>query len=179
MRLFLAVRSFFAVLFDPRTAADVKQILPGAEGRVSTSRAVEARVPRAAPSPQRNDAITLLETLQREARFVDIVKEPLSEYTDAQIGAAARDVLRDCLAVLDRFFALEPISDQDEGAEIEVPAGFDPGRYRLTGNISGEPPFPGKLAHCGWLATRCELPRWSGSSQSAMVVAPIELEINR
>jgi hypothetical protein len=34
-------------------------------------------------APMRNDAITLLATLQREARLVDIVKEPLTEYSDA------------------------------------------------------------------------------------------------
>jgi Domain of unknown function (DUF2760) len=177
MRLVLAIRTFFAVLFDARMAAAVKQVLPGAQGQVSTTPAVETELPRAAESPRRSDAITLLEALQREARLVDIVKEPLGDYTDAQIGAAARDVLGDCLAVLDRFFALKPISEENEGAELEVPASLDPGRYRLTGNISAEPPSKGKLVHSGWLATQCELPTWSGSKQSALVVAPIELEI--
>jgi len=108
---------------------------------------------------------------------VDIVKEPLGDYSDQQIGAAARDVLRDCGAVLDRMFALEGVVDEAEGAELEVPAGFDPGRYRLTGNVAGDPPFRGKLVHHGWRATRCELPQWSGSAASALVVAPVELEI--
>ena len=29
----------------------------------------------------------------------------------------------------------------------------------------------------GWQAAQCELPRWSGSDESAKVVAPIELEV--
>ena len=40
----------------------------------------------------------------REARFVDLVNESLDGYSDAQIGAAARDVLRDSKKVLDRLF---------------------------------------------------------------------------
>jgi hypothetical protein len=127
--------------------------------------------------PARSEAITLLAALQREARFVDFIQEPLGAYSDAQIGAAARDVHRDCGAVLERMFALQPIVDREEGAEIEVPAGFDPGRYRLTGNVAGEPPFRGPLVHHGWEATRCELPAWSGSKTSARVVAPAEVEL--
>ena len=50
----------------------------------------EKRVTPAAPpqptAPVRNDAISLLATLQREARFVDIVKEPLADYSDAQVA---------------------------------------------------------------------------------------------
>ena len=63
-------------------------------------RPVPAAPPAAEPAPRRSDAITLLAALQREARFVDLVQEPLGEYSDDQIGAAARDVLRDCREVL-------------------------------------------------------------------------------
>ena len=88
-----------------------------------------------APRPQRaaggqgtpaSEAITLLAALQREARFVDFIQESLAGYSDAQIGAAARDVHRDCGAVLERMFALRPAVAEEEGTEVEVPAGFDP-----------------------------------------------------
>ena len=88
-------------------------------------------------------------------------------YSDAQIGAAARDVHRDCGAVLARMFALRPAMAEEEGKEVEVPAGFDSGRWRLTGNVTGEPPFHGRLVHPGWEATICELPTWSGSAAAA------------
>jgi hypothetical protein len=55
----------------------------------------DAKKPAAAPRP-RSEALTLLATLQREARFVDFIKESLEGYSDAQIGAVARDVHRDC-----------------------------------------------------------------------------------
>jgi hypothetical protein len=179
MRLWLALRAFFAVLFQPAVAREVSRILGGEPQRPASateSREQKEAMPRAA-SPARSDAVTLLAALQREARLVDIVREPLAEYTDAQIGAAARDVLRDTGRVLDRFFGLEPMVQLDEGHELETPAAVDPGRFRITGNVSGNPPFRGRLIHHGWQATRCELPIWSGSREAALVVAPIELEV--
>jgi hypothetical protein len=136
-----------------------------------------AKKPPAAKSPARSDAITLLAALQREARFVDFIQEPLTGYSDAQIGAAARDVHRDCGAVLARMFALRPAVADEEGKEVEVPAGFDSGRWRLTGNVTGEPPFRGRLVHPGWEATTCELPTWSGTVAAQRIVAPAEVEL--
>jgi hypothetical protein len=115
--------------------------------------------------------------LQREARFVDFIKEPLGGFSDAQIGAVARDVHRDCATVLERMFGIVSVVDQPEGSEVEVPAGFDSGRFQLAGNVVGEPPFHGRLAHHGWEATRCEVPAWSGKEASARVVAPAEVEL--
>jgi hypothetical protein len=133
--------------------------------------------PKPPPKPARSEAVTLLATLQREARFGDCIKEPLDGYSDAQIGAAARDVHRDCAKVLDRLFAIRALNDQEEGSSLEVPAGFDAGRYRLTGNVAGNPPFNGRLVHHGWEAAEVQLPEWSGTQQSARVIAPIEVEL--
>jgi hypothetical protein len=133
--------------------------------------------PAAPAPPARSEAITLLAALQREARFVDFILESLAGYSDAQIGAAARDVHRDCGAVLKRMFALRPVVTDEEGKEVEVPAGFDAGRWRLTGNVTGEPPFNGRLVHPGWEATICELPTWSGKADAAKIVAPAEVEL--
>ncbi len=129
------------------------------------------------PKPVRSEAITLLATLQREARFVDFIKEPLDSYSDAQIGAAVRDVHRDCAKVLDRLFAIRSMVDQEEGSAVEVPKGFDAGRYRLTGNVAGDPPFHGRLVHHGWEAAEVQLPAWSGTQLAARVVAPAEVEL--
>jgi hypothetical protein len=101
----------------------------------------------------------------------------LGEYSDVQIGAAARDVLRNCAKVLDRMFGLKPALVQEEGSDVEVPRGYDPVQYRVVGNVAGEPPFRGKLTHHGWAATRCELPAWTGSAPAANMIAPIEVEL--
>ncbi len=128
-------------------------------------------------SSTRSDAVTLLAALQREARLIDIVKESLAEYSDEQVGAAARNVLRDCGVVLDRIFQLEPVVTADEGSPIEIPTGFDPASYRVIGSPSGEPPWTGALAHPGWRATRCDLPQWTGSPSAAQVIAAAEVEV--
>lgn len=124
----------------------------------------------------RNDAITLLATLQREARFIDIVKEPLAEYSDAQVGAAARDVLRDCGVVLDRLFKIQPILSEEDGAAVGIPADSTASKIRLTGNVR-EDASGGVLVHHGWEAQQCELPTWSGPKEASLVVAQAEVEV--
>jgi hypothetical protein len=176
VRIFLAFRVFFAVLFSKQAAQRVAPALTGEEAP-----GIEAPKPKQpAPKPKkpaRSEAVTLLAALQREARFLDFIQEPLEGYSDAQVGAAARDVHRDCGAVIQRMFALEPVLTDEEQSEIEVPAGFDSGKYRLTGNVAGEPPFKGRLMHPGWQAAKCDVPQWSGGDQSAKVIAPAEVEI--
>ena len=180
-RILLAIRVFFRTLLDAGVAREVDQILGGAKTAGApvgeSASPPRAKQPSTPPPPTRSDALTLLATLQREARLVDFVKESLEGYSDAQIGAAAREVHRDCGSVLERLFSLRPVLSDEEGAEVEVPAGFDAGRYRLVGNVTGEPPFQGRMAHHGWEATNCQLPAFSGTAAGARVVAPVEVEL--
>jgi hypothetical protein len=198
MRIGLAFRVFWVALTDPVRAERLEQAVaalpapdkpvaaaaptppsapsPPGPGSPASPAASPAARPAAKP-PARSDALTLLAALQREARLLDMIHEPLAQYSDAQIGAAARDVLRNCAGVIDRWFRLEPLLAQEEGSSIEVPAGYDPQRFRLVGQVAGEPPFRGQLVHRGWVASRCELPSWSGSAESVHVVAPVEVEV--
>lgn len=177
MRIGLAIQAFFRILFSAAFADQVRGIGSAAAPDEPSAQppVVENPAPR---KPSRSDAVTLLATLQREARFIDICKEPLSEYSDEQVGAAARDVLRECGETLDRIFGIHAVVDDDDGAAIETPAGYDPGRFRLTGNVQGNPPFHGTLVHHGWEAERCDLPQWTGKDEAALVVAPAEVEVN-
>jgi hypothetical protein len=192
MRLFLAIRVFFRTLVDAAAARRIADALDGSatpkltDGTRGGDAAPAARAGDSAPkvkqptvprAPARSDAIALLATLQREARFVDFVREPLDGYTDAQIGAVARDVHRQCGAAIQRIFALAPVVADEEGATIEVPSGFDAGQFRLSGNVAGAAPFRGALVHAGWEATKCDLGSWSGSDAAARVVAPAEVEV--
>ena len=180
MRIFQAISLFFKVLFDREFAAMLRKICSG-ENLSAPAATDVAPKPASAPAkpktPARSEAITLLATLQREARFVDIVMEPLGDYSDAQVGAATRDVLRDCGKALERLFAIRPVVEAEEGAAHETPAEVDAVRYRLTGNVAGQPPYRGQLVHHGWQATRCELPKWTGKDDAALIVAPVELEL--
>jgi hypothetical protein len=178
-RLWLAIKLFFKTLFDRDFSKRAERLLlPAPEAPTPA-----AEAPKAAPSkptpkrPVRSEALTLLETLQREARLIDFLKEPLDGFSDQQIGAVARDIHRDCGAAIERMFHLAPLSEQGEDSTIELPPGFDAARYRLTGNVSGEPPFRGRVTHHGWKATTCVLPTWSGDASAATIVAPIEVEI--
>ena len=132
MRLILAIRAFFAILSSPPIASQMERLLAGDDAPPTSAPSQPPPEPAAKPV-RRSEALTLLAAMQREARFVDLVLEPLGDYSDAQIGAAARDVLRDCEGVLKRMFNLQPLLGEQEGADIEVATGFDPGRYRLTG----------------------------------------------
>jgi hypothetical protein len=78
--------------------------------------------------------------------------------------------------VLNQYLTLEPVLKDTEGASVTVPAGFDAGRIRLTGNITGQPPFRGSLKHHGWVATAVRLPAVS-PSLDARVIAPAEVEL--
>jgi hypothetical protein len=171
------------VLFNAAVAEKVRLALDGKSSAAETKPETPIEKPAPTPTPKprgpaRSDAITLLATLQRDARFLDIVQEPLDSYSDAQIGAAARDVLRNCAAVLERLFALQPALTQEEGSAVEVPSGYDPLRFRIVGTASGNPPFRGTLMHHGWLATRCDLPAWSGNENAANIISPIEVEVS-
>lgn len=186
-RVSTAFRAFFGSLFNGDTESRVSQALlarglpapvPDVARHAPISQSVEvAKKPAEPKKPTQSEAITLLATLQREARLVDFLKEDLSGYADEQVGAAVRAIQRDSAKVLDRFFALQPVVVDEEGAKVNVPAGFDAARYRLTGKVTGEPPFAGTLQHHGWEATKCELPQFTGSDSAAKTVAPAEVEI--
>ena len=190
-RLGLAFKAFFRVFNDATFADEVRRRLGGPAGAAARQPAAAAEppakpttpsVPAPAATPQklaptRSDALTLLAVLQREARLVDFLKEGIAGYPDDQVGAAVREIHRDAAAALDRMFALTPVRTEAEGASVTVPAGYDAGRIRLVGNVTGTPTHTGTLAHAGWEATKVELPEWTGTDASARVVAPAEVEL--
>lgn len=181
MALGVAFRAFFSALFNSAASQRIQQALDDrsttkAPALPSGSSAADLK-PQQPPKPEkptRNDALTLLSTLQREARLVDLVCEPLDQFSDQQIGAAAREVLRDCKKTLDRMFAIQPLSDSEEGSKIDIPTSHSPAKLRLIGASSGQ---RGTVVHRGWKATACELPTWQGDKSDAMTIAPTEVEV--
>lgn len=167
----------FKVLFNASFAKQVEDI---GEPSAVSHRPVEPK-PAPAPAPKppaRSDAITLLATLQREARALDFFKEPITDYTDAQIGAAVRDVHRQTADVLERMFALRPLLDASEGSTVAVPDNADANRFKLTGNVvPNSKDVSGELMHHGWAATKCDIAKWTGQDADANVVAAAEVEV--
>jgi len=180
-RLGTAFRAFFRALKNRDFAEQLRRLLDGTPTQQIAEPAPAAKpiVPVApVKTPlKRSEALTLLAVLQREARLVDFLKENIAGYPDDQVGSAVREIHRDASAALERMFALQPVRTEAEGAAITVPSGFDAGRIRLVGNVTGSPPHSGTLAHAGWEATKVELPEWSGTEASAKVVAPAEVEL--
>lgn len=163
-RVKLAFAAFFTILFKGR--------LPAA---LQTARSEPTRD---ADSDKTSDAaVQVLALLQREGRFVDFVREDLAAYTDAQIGAAARDVHAGCRRVLDEYITLEAILDGREGEPVTVGQDrrIDPAAVHLVGNVVGQPPFRGTLLHPGWRVVRLTLPPLAAAART--VVAPAEIEV--
>jgi len=121
-------------------------------------------------------SLHLLSLLQREGRLVDFLEEDLRSYDDAQIGAAVRSIHESCRAGLDKYVGPEAIIDRNEGDDVTIEAGFDPSTIKLTGNVSGEPPFRGTLQHRGWRAGRLDMPTVSGTTDPTLI-SPAEIEI--
>ena len=112
----------------------------------------------APPERVHASGLMLLAAFQREGRLVDFLQQDAAEYSDEEIGGAARVVHTGCRKALRQFFDIAPATQATEGAPMTVPAGFDAERIRLTGNVSGKPPFKGMLKHHGWVATNIRMP---------------------
>ncbi len=121
-------------------------------------------------------ALQLLSLLQKEARFIDFIKEDVSAYSDADIGAAARVVHQGCVKAINEHFTLAPVSQDQEGSKVTLNKGFDAASFRLTGNIVGEAPFTGTLVHKGWQVTDLRLPKLT-EGHNAKIIAAAEVEL--
>jgi hypothetical protein len=129
--------------------------------------------PKARPS---GEALRLLALLQREGRLLDFLLEDIQGYGNEQIGAAVRDIHKNCQKAIKDHVVLEPVLKDAEGATVQVPTGFDPSAVRLTGNVTGQPPFKGTLQHHGWRAKELKLAA-PAEGQDEFVLQPAEVEL--
>jgi hypothetical protein len=132
--------------------------------------------PATKPSDDLAPALRLLAVLQREGRLLDFLLEPIDAYSDAQIGAAVREIHRKCREALEKMMVLEKVLPKEEGEEVTVEAGFDPSAIRLSGAVSGQPPFRGTVKHPGWRVRELRLPA-TPEGQDLRVVMPAEVEV--
>jgi hypothetical protein len=141
---------------------------------------VPAPVPIQPPTLAANQAeaevVAFFGLLQEKGRLVDFLMEDVTPYEDAEVGAAARVIHQGCRQVLQEYFSISPISEAQEGAQVTVPAGYSPDRYRLVGKLTGEPPFTGTLLHKGWKTEFVKLPRIV-TKEHLPSIAPAEVEL--
>jgi len=184
LRLVLAIKVFFAVLFNARTAELVREACARAKAGQPAPKAAaptkpEGKAKAAATevkAPDLGPVAAVLSLLQREARFVDFLMEDVDAYGDAQVGAAARSVHRGCRKALQDYVKLQPVRLEKEGDRLTVDPGFDPAAIRLTGNLVGNPPFQGTLRHHGWRIEKANLPA-PPQGPDPGIVQPAEVEI--
>ncbi len=172
-RLLTALLLPWRVISDIKLAVKAQKLLDYDESVVT--RPVEIK-PSSPPPPDYSSALQLLRILQREGRFIDFLQEDLSDFPDEDVGAAARVVHEGCQRALRDYLHIESLRKEEEGDVILLQPGFDPNYVQLTGNVGGEPPFQGHLAHHGWQVKEIKLPRLS-EDQDPTILAAAEVEM--
>lgn len=121
--------------------------------------------------------LRLLTILQQSGRLVDFLQEDITSYSDAQVGAAVRQLHEGCRKSLEEMVTIRPVFEEQEGSQVSIPAGYDPARIKIVGSVKGEPPFQGELVHSGWQVKRQSLPKSVGRHDSD-VIQPAEVEVH-
>ena len=140
---------------------------------------VVARViPKSPPPPPKPSGapIRFLTLLQSEARFFDFLMEDITNFQDAQIGQAVRDIHKKAQAAIKQHLVLEQVMPQTEGSTVTVPVGFDPSAVRVLGNVTGAPPFTGQLQHPGWRVREIKLAS-PPKGVDEFVIQPAEVQL--
>ncbi|MCS6850763.1 MAG: DUF2760 domain-containing protein [Gemmataceae bacterium] len=162
-RGWLAIRAALRIMRCPDMADRVRPLL-------------EPPAQPSQPAKPSGAPLRVLGLLQREGRLVDFLLEDIRNYPDEQIGAAVRDIHPHCQAALKEHLTFAPVLDAAEGDTVEVAAGFDPSAIRLTGNVTGQPPFRGIVRHRGWRVVEMKLPA-PPEGQDEFVLMPAEVEL--
>jgi hypothetical protein len=171
-RLGMAFRLAFSSAFARQIQAGLKAL----ERKEPPPPAQKAPAPTASPERSQASGLFVVSALQREGRLVDFLQQDLGGFSDEEVGTAARVVHAGCAKVLKQYFQLEPAVNAAEGASFTVPAGFDAERIRLTGNVTGQPPFKGTVKHHGWAAKEVRLPAMA-EGLNPRILAPAEVEL--
>lgn len=183
-RFATACQAFWRILGSDREArrwreGTIPEAVPASPRAAKPSRTEDdiatEQIP-APPPPAGADAVYTLVVLQREGRLVDFLQEDIAGYSDAQVGAAVRQVHARCRKALADHFDLQPLHEGSEDQQVTVPVGFDPRQIRISGKATGEPPFVGTLRHRGWRAGKVDFPQRHGKLDPT-VIQPAEVDV--
>lgn len=157
--MLLAIRAFLKALFNPRAARDFLQKNQTKQEKTQ--------------SPDQSH-LKLLSLLQSRARFLDFMQEDIKGFSDAQVGAAVRNLHQKCQESLETYLSIRPLFEEKEGQEI-VLEDYDPRFVKLLGNVEGSAPYKGILRHKGWKAQKTALPKDLLSFGEVLFPAEVEL----
>ena len=159
----------FKVLGDASLAAKLMELIDKPEPKIEAPKTIPQERAHAS-------GLFVLSVLQEDGRLIDFLQQDVAGFSDEEVGQAARVVHGGCRKALARLVTPTRVMKEDEGASVTVPAGFDSNRIRLTGNVTGQPPFKGTLKHHGWVATDLKFPTLA-ENMDYRVIAPAEVEL--
>lgn len=126
--------------------------------------------------PSVTPALQLLALFQREGQLVDFLQQDVATFSDAEVGAAARVVHEGCRKALRQHAKISPVRGEEEGSPVTIADGYDAHEVKLTGNVTGKPPYKGVLRHKGWRVDEMRVPVPT-KDHDAKVIAPAEVEL--
>jgi hypothetical protein len=141
----------------------------------AVTKALQPPPPPVPPKPSA-EPILILALMQREGRLIDFLLENVDGADNETLGAGVRNIHKECQKVLKEHLEMTPVLKGEEKSTVEVPAGFDPSAIRLTGNVTGQPPFRGTLEHHGWRVTKIKINK-PPEGQDAFILHPAEVEL--
>ncbi len=153
--MMLALRAFFKALKNKNEA---KAFVDGKEEKQDPSH------------------LKLLYLLQKQGRLIDFLKEDIASFSDAQIGAAVRNIHQDCAQSLEEWVSIRPVLKEGEGQEVLIPEGYDHSAIKVVGKVKGNAPYKGVLRHKGWQAQKQDLPKQIRESDQT-ILCPAEVEV--
>ncbi len=160
MKLGIAIKAFIKAFKDPKRA---EQFI---DDSLSPKQIEEGDL----------SHLRLLSYLQHAGRLVDFLKEDISEFQDAQVGAAVKKIHEACSASLEELVAIRPCLSGQEGEQITIAKGYDPSAIKVVGKVKGEPPYQGTIMHRGWKAQKRSLPKGQGDHIKD-IIYPAEVEV--
>ena len=122
--------------------------------------------------------LSLLSSLQKKGRFLDFVQGDISQYPDAQVGAAARVVHQGCAEALREFLEIHPIHEDPEGQVVKLQSDAQDLKYSFSGEPGTHLPENGRLIHRGWKTEKIQLPkRTKPMREDLLVITPAEIQL--
>lgn len=132
---------------------------------------------------RRSEAIELLAALQREARFIDFIKDDLSDTNCSRdtLFEVVKMVHDRCAETCEKYFAIRPLVGEIKQGASKAPKGDsaqEKNTTQLKSTTEDTNSQPNKrIIHPGWHATRCDLPVWQGDKKDEFILAPREYEV--
>lgn len=161
MSWLIAFKAFFKALKNPKLG---KEFVEGIEKNQPIS------------LKQDYSHLRILSMLQQSGRLIDFLKEDISGYSDAQVGACARTIHTDCAKLIEDSVTIRPVMEEEEGSQVVIQSGFDPQKIKLVGRIKGDAPYQGTVVHKGWKAHKYSLPKHSEDQHEILYAAEIEIK---